>query len=252
MFKRFRRLKLDINKIREKYINGLSANKIAMEMGCSGETILRRLKAMNITIKKGYRPSNYINNLNNEMIKKLYCKNKMSAEQIGRKLKVHPDTVRNRLKAMKIPRRGMSESRKLSFTKREKLNLKKRNLIKGYKPPHFNCNNLSKEKREEFLRHVLKGLIKRPTSLEKQMIDIIKRNNLPYKYTGNGSFLIGFKNPDFININGEKKLIEVGNVFHHQGNYIKERSEHFAKYGWKSLIFIGNTLNEKEILSKLI
>lgn len=131
--------------------------------------------------------------------------------------------------------------RKRVFTKKwiEKIRL---SSIEHWKNPDY---------REKVIRNTLKGLIKRPTSLEKQMIDIIDRNSLPYKYTGDGSFLIGFKNPDFVNINGEKKLIEVGNVFHHQDNYEQKRREHFAKYGWESYIFIGDKLDEKQIISKL-
>ncbi len=109
----------------------------------------------------------------------------------------------------------------------------------------------NKERREKQLEIMLRGLIKRPTSLEEDMIKLIKKYNLPYKYTGNGDVWIGGKNPDFININGEKKLIEVGNIYHHQGNYIQERRKHFAKYGWKSYIFISDRLNETEILKRM-
>ena len=91
----------------------------------------------------------------------------------------------------------------------------------------------------------------RPTSLERQMIQLIEKHNLPYKYTGDGSFLIGWKNPDFININGEKKLIEVGNVYHHPNGYEKKRRAHFAKYGWESYIFIGDKLDEEKIIKEL-
>lgn len=120
-----------------------------------------------------------------------------------------------------------------------------------------NFKNSSKERwsdrefREKQLSKMMGGLSKRPTSLEKQMIGLIRTHNLPYKYTGNGDFWIGGKNPDFVNINGEKKLIEVGNVFHHQNGYEEKRRKHFAKYGWKSYIFIGDTLNKKEILNSL-
>ena len=55
----------------------------------------------------------------------------------------------------------------------------------------------------------------------------------------------------FVNINGEKKLIEVGNIYHHQGNYIEKRKEHFKKYGWETYFFITNNLEEKEVLSIL-
>ncbi len=106
--------------------------------------------------------------------------------------------------------------------------------------------------REKTIKAILKGLMKRPTSLEKQMIELIKKHSLPYKYTGDGSFLVGFKNPDFVNINGEKKLIEVGNVYHHQNDYENKRREHFAKYGWKSYIFIGNKFDEAKVLRKLV
>lgn len=109
----------------------------------------------------------------------------------------------------------------------------------------------NKDWKEKNLKKIILGLVNRPTSLEKQMIAIIQKYNLPYKYVGDGSFLIGFKNPDFININGEKKLIEVGNVFHHQNNYIEKRKEHFAKYGWESFIFIKDELNEEKIVKVL-
>lgn len=109
----------------------------------------------------------------------------------------------------------------------------------------------NKEYREKTIKSTLRALFKRPTSLEQQLIDLIQTHDLPYKYVGDGSFLIGYKNPDFININGEKKLIEVGNVFHHQGDYIEKRKVHFARYGWESYIFIGDKLDEKEVLNKL-
>ena len=83
------------------------------------------------------------------------------------------------------------------------------------------------------------------------MIRIIKKHNLPYKYTGDGSFLIGYKNPDFININGEKKLIEVWNIYHHQGNYVEKRRNYFNKYGWESYFFIGQKIDKEKILKIL-
>ena len=108
-----------------------------------------------------------------------------------------------------------------------------------------------KERYEMQVKAILKGLMKRPTSLEKQMMSIIKKYNLPYKYTGDGSFLVGHKNPDFVNINGEKKLIEVANLQHHDQNYSRERSNYFKKWGWKSYIFRTDKLDEEEILEKI-
>lgn len=115
----------------------------------------------------------------------------------------------------------------------------------------------NKDWREKQISLVLKSLIKRPTSLEQQMIDLIDKHTLPYKYVGDGSFIIGGKNPDFVNINGEKKLIEVGNTYHHikrfgnMDNYIKERRKHFAQYGWESLFFMGDKLNSSRVIKLL-
>jgi len=94
----------------------------------------------------------------------------------------------------------------------------------------------------------------RPTCLEKQMMEIIQRNNLPYKYTGDNSFIIGYKNPDFVNVNGEKIIIEVASPFWHKRNYEETRKEHFSKWGWKCLVFFGSDRlfkSEKEILKEV-
>lgn len=90
--------------------------------------------------------------------------------------------------------------------------------------------------RERVIKNVLKGLLKRPTSLEKVIIELIAKHNLPFEYCGNGTFLIGFKNPDFCSSNGSKICIEVANRFHHQGSWADKRKEHFKKYGWKCLV----------------
>lgn len=54
--------------------------------------------------------------------------------------------------------------------------------------------------------HIRKSLMKRPmSSLEIKVQKVIDKYILPYKFVGNGMFFIENKNPDFININGEKK-----------------------------------------------
>lgn len=112
----------------------------------------------------------------------------------------------------------------------------------------------TKEYRDMAIPKMMEWRRRRPTSLEKEMIGILKRNNLPYKYTGDGSFLIGYKNPDFVNVNGEKKCIEVSNFYHHQNNYMEKRKAHFARWGWKCIVFMVDTnkhLNEKEVLNQV-
>lgn len=95
--------------------------------------------------------------------------------------------------------------------------------------------------RKKQLAKILRGLFKRPTSLEKQIIEIITKYKLPFKYVGNGKFLIGYKNPDFIHFN-KKVCIEVHNFFHHSEDYREKRARYFKKFGWKTIF-----INEKEI-----
>lgn len=112
---------------------------------------------------------------------------------------------------------------------------------------------LNPEYREKVIKNTLKGLLKRPTSLEKQMLAIIEKHSLPYRYTGDGSFLIGFKNPDFVNTNGQKICIEVHprRMCKYWGNqtpdqYHQTRTIHFKKWGWKCLVFFDDDLKNEE------
>lgn len=114
------------------------------------------------------------------------------------------------------------------------------------------------EYREKTIKNILKALFKRPTSFEKIIIDIIKEYSLPYKYVGDGSFLIGYKNPDFIEINGEKICIEVFHNYFKERDcgsieeYKKQRSSHFAGYGWKTIFVDGNEIKDKNKVLQLI
>jgi very-short-patch-repair endonuclease len=106
-----------------------------------------------------------------------------------------------------------------------------------------------KEYREKTTKAQLQGLFKRPTSYEKMISELCINNNLPFMYTGNGTFLVGNKNPDFIN-KKEKIAIEVFNNYHKilvygsVKNYMIERTKYFSNYGYR-VIFI----REEEITS---
>lgn len=112
--------------------------------------------------------------------------------------------------------------------------------------------------REKTIKSVLKSLFKRPTKFEQKMIQKFSRLNLPYKYVGDGSFLIGYRNPDFININGQKICVEIRpkNMCKYWNNcspeeYAENRITHFGKYGWKCII-IWHDDNDEIIADKLM
>lgn len=62
-----------------------------------------------------------------------------------------------------------------------------------------------------------------------------------WKYVGDGQVWIAGANPDFLNINGQKLLIETYTPYFKERdygsveNYIEQRGTHFLKYGFKTL-----------------
>ena len=87
---------------------------------------------------------------------------------------------------------------------------------------------------------------KHHTKPERIFEDICKKNNLPFKYTGDGTFWIHNINPDFIESNGKKVVVEVFGDYWHSPllNYnLKEdrtltyRRRIFKKYGFKLIVF---------------
>jgi len=97
------------------------------------------------------------------------------------------------------------------------------------------------------------------TTPEKKVAAFIRQNKLPYRYTGDGTFWLEKVNPDFININGEKKAIEVFGCYWHKcphcfpnvarkvKNFQTEqgRKELFKKYGWDVIILWEHDLVQR-------
>jgi len=93
---------------------------------------------------------------------------------------------------------------------------------------------------------------RRPTRLEAKLIEIIREYKLPYKYTGDGSFLIGNLNPDFVNTDGDKIAIEVfGNYWHSPSSpdFGPRKEEEYrrkvlSEYGWSLIVIWESELKE--------
>lgn len=113
----------------------------------------------------------------------------------------------------------------------------------------------SKEDKEKRMKAVLKSLNRRPTGLERKLIELTKKYNLPYRYVGDGNFFIEYFNPDFINCNGEKIIIETySDYWHNLPDYVerdKRRIETYKKYGYKTLILWGSDFFKDKNYKKL-
>ena len=82
-----------------------------------------------------------------------------------------------------------------------------------------------------------------------------------YKYVGDGEIWFGGKNPDFLNVNGQKKIIEMfGDYWHSEEvtgvseeQHIHERKNGFRKYGYQTLIIWEHELeNVKKISNRVL
>ncbi len=87
-----------------------------------------------------------------------------------------------------------------------------------------------------------------PTTPEKALLKIIKKNDIAFEYTGDGVLWINKFNPDFLH-KKEKLIIEVFGDYWHNREDIKlrdkERLRNYSKYGYKTLIFWEHELTNK-------
>ena len=64
-----------------------------------------------------------------------------------------------------------------------------------------------------------------------------------WKFVGDGSFILDGYNPDFININGKKQIIELFGDYWHRGEDPADRAKLFEPYGFRTLVIWEYELN---------
>jgi len=107
----------------------------------------------------------------------------------------------------------------------------------------------------EFIKNRFQKLLLKPNKGEFYLINLINECKLGYEYTGDGRFLVGTRNPDFVDIKN-KRIIELFGDFWHseriknvpKEEHIKERKEYFKKYGYNTLIIWWSELKDKEAI----
>lgn len=107
--------------------------------------------------------------------------------------------------------------------------------------------------KEKLIKAIMKGWQKKPNKPEQLLIKFLHQI-LPdeFKYVGDGQFILGGRCPDFLDINGKKKLIEIfGNYWHGKertGIEPKEneenRTRYFRQFGFDTLIIWENELKD--------
>ena len=266
--------------IKEYIIIKKNTYKIAEEVGCSRSNICYYLRKYNIGKGIKTRVTKYSKILTKDFLIQQYLKNMKSLPFIANLVGSHPSNIFCYLKKFKIPRRTISEANKLSKRRKgiyRKINAKTR---KTYYCIELNCNNeityynfkygtgrcrscASKKnwKNPEFNRKtrqaILKSCYKKPNKVEKLLNKILnKLFSKEYKFVGDGEIILGGFNPDFININGQKKIIELyGDYWHNLPEY-KERDKRriitYKREGYKTLIIWEHEFkNQIKIVDKI-
>lgn len=116
--------------------------------------------------------------------------------------------------------------------------------------------------REKQLKAIFKGLDFKPNKSE-LLLNNLLQELFPneWKFVGDGEVIIGYKNPDFINVNGQKKIIEMNGDYWHGFEKTgrtkieeeQQRRNHFVQYGYKTLIVWEYELDDiKKLKDKIL
>lgn len=89
----------------------------------------------------------------------------------------------------------------------------------------------------------------RPNKTEKFLTKLFQKlYPNQWKYVGDGQFILAGKCPDFVNVNGQKKIIELFGEHVHKPEEEQERTILFSKYGYQTLVIWFKELKNMERL----
>ena len=266
----------------------LGSQRIAKIIGCSKPTVRASLKRLNIPTRK---PNEQIKQLQDkEWLYKKYSIEELNCTEIGEIVGCYPSTVYRALRRHNLTTRDRSEAQRgekswiygkhLSKATKQKLsdaNKGENNPMYGKRFCGENNHFYGKEHTKE-TKKVMRGKAKkrceseeerkklrkrltanmRPTKPELIFEEICKKNNLPFRYVGDGQLWIGKGkklNPDFIEANGKKIVIEIFGSYWHSPlrNFgLKEeatlpfRKAHYKKYDWQSAFIWEEDLRRRD------
>jgi DNA-binding CsgD family transcriptional regulator/G:T-mismatch repair DNA endonuclease (very short patch repair protein) len=258
-----------------KYIKEeLSTVKIARIVGCNAKTVYRELTKKSIPIRSQSeaglkakaltRVQNYPLLEDYDWLYQKYRIERMTCEELAAILGCSHETVLRALRRLDIPIYANGESK----IGKNEWSEERKEAFSGKNHPMYGKHHTDETKKElsrtrkelynnpEFAKKMLKAFAIRPTKPEKLCRAILDKNNLPYKYVGDGAVVIGRKCPDFIHLN-KKIVIEVfGKAFHSPLFTFKKSMpyhqtydgtmEHYKKHGYKCVIIWDRDLERED------
>lgn len=110
-----------------------------------------------------------------------------------------------------------------------------------------------KRSQDEHTKAIIRANRMKPNKCEiklEQLLQAILPNQ--YKYIGDGKLTIDGLCPDFINANGQKKLIELFGTYWHSIFDVAKRTERYRQYGFKTLIIWEDELDSPNLKAKIL
>ena len=132
-----------------------------------------------------------------------------------------------------------------------------RDTLKGFVPSEESNKErsigMTKAWAEGRMSEALAGCHRGPNKPETMILNIL--NSLfpnQWEYTGNFTFTIAGKCPDFVNCNGQKKVIEMYGDYWHRNDDPQDRIDLFSKFGYDTLIIWESELKDIRKVEKAI
>lgn len=113
--------------------------------------------------------------------------------------------------------------------------------------------NKAKWESSEYAKKMIKSWKMTPNKKERELSKILE-SMYPgeWKFVGDGQIIIAGKCPDFINVNGKKKIIELFGDYWHKGENPKGRADIFRPFGYDTLVIWEHELKHKESMRNRI
>ncbi|MDO8619486.1 MAG: NUMOD3 domain-containing DNA-binding protein [Candidatus Daviesbacteria bacterium] len=228
------------------WINNLTPDKIGVIYGVCGATILWNMKQLNV-------PRKTISEVNIGRKHTIETKKKMSTSAKGIKksakaIKLHADAIRGK-KHTKEHKIKIGIASKMNWANLEfsQHMINTKNTIE-YK------DKMSLKAKEtwnnpEFVAKYRATLSNKPNKAELKLYNILDEY-FPdsWSYTGDFGFMINGKNPDFVNINGENKVIELFGDYWHKGENPQDRIDFFNSNEYSAIVIWEHELKDKQAL----
>jgi len=99
----------------------------------------------------------------------------------------------------------------------------------------------------EFVRKQMLARNRTTQNKKEKQLEIILNNLFPnqYKFVGGGELIIDGKCPDFVNCNGQKKIVELFGDYWHKGDDPQDRIDIFTPFGYSTLVIWEHELTSK-------